>query len=76
MNLLELCFVAVIVALLGVLIWAAVAEGSSPTFELNKADWVCTASHQEMRLRPQWVGKTMIQIPYSAEVCDRWERRP
>jgi hypothetical protein len=46
----------------------------SPTFELRKADWHCTAHHQETRLLPIHSGKTTIIVPQSDDVCDTYVR--
>lgn len=68
-----ICVVLAVLGLIGVVVWQ---ESKAPTFELAKADWTCTAEHDETHQRPQLVGKVTIMVPYTVTVCDRWERRP
>lgn len=64
------CFV-----LIGLLIYLAIIDAKSPTFELRKADWHCTVSRQQMSTMVISTGKTTTVVPRTVTVCDQWSRR-
>lgn len=46
-----------------------------PTFELNKSEWVCSKSHNEINTTWIPVNKTLIPLNTVDEVCDQYERK-
>lgn len=78
-----LLLIACIVLMAGVLLiglpvgaYFAWQDSQSPTFELRKDGWVCTASHVETSTIMIQVGKVLVPSTTSSTVCDRWDRRP
>ena len=67
--------VAALVGLMGFIGWDAWKDRNSPTFELRRDDWVCTASEQRTHQQPMLVGKTTILMPMTRTVCTAYERR-
>jgi heme A synthase len=50
-------------------------DAHSPTFELKKREWACTASHEETGLVAQKIGDTTVMMPTTDVVCDVYTRR-
>ena len=62
--------VGVCVAVVPFFIHLSILESRQPQFTLNKADWVCTAAHEENNL--VLVGKVLV--PSTSVICDQYTR--
>lgn len=49
--------------------------GCGPTFELQKAEWRCSADHVELIPITQQIGNTPITTLHPLIVCDQWTRK-
>jgi len=47
----------------------------SPTFELRKDGWTCTASHTHRSALLVPAGKVLIPVPRNDTVCDQWSAK-
>ena len=71
--------VAAIIVVIGCIIfgfWTALKRERGPTFELNKAEWVCTKSETGLRTQPMLVGKVVILMPVNNTECIEYHRNP
>lgn len=65
---------AVLLAVIGWVIWAAWQDSQRPTFELKRDDWACTKSEARTHLQPMLVGKVTTLVPMSTNVCLQYSR--
>lgn len=74
----EWAIIAAIVAILGSIAFFAVQDSRRPGFELKKADWACSNSHEEATTTYMNMGdgKTIVLMPITTttRVCDQWSR--
>ena len=59
-----------VIALIACVFWA---DYRSPVIELRKDEWRCTATEVRQVMMPMPVGKAIVMVPQSQEVCIRWE---
>lgn len=65
-----------IVLIVPVLIYGAIKSNESPTFELRKDRWRCTASHPVTTTTYVMVGKVLMPISSTHNECDQWSVQP
>jgi len=74
MGWLEWSLVAVVAGLSALFVTAVVVDSKRPGFELKKADWNCTESHQHIWTQFIQSGKTTVPVIHTDTVCDNWKR--
>ena len=67
-------FIAAVFASIGWVSWLTIQDARSPTFELKKADWVCTHTVSRTHMQPMIVGKVTVITPITADECTQYTR--
>lgn len=75
MAVLIVLFIIAAVLIVGGLIAGFIISATSETFTLVKAEWNCTASHEETTTFYNKVGNVMVPMTTTNDVCDKYERR-
>lgn len=75
LNVVMVGLIALCTVPLGILFIWLWADSKSPTFELKKSEWACTASHEETGLVTQKIGDSTVMMPTTDVVCDVYTRR-
>ena len=78
MTMIEWTIIAAILGIIGAIGYWGYAESKREGFELKKADWKCSASHEVTTTTyvNMGDGKTIVLIPITTAhtVCDQWSR--
>lgn len=75
-------WILIVLAVILAVVIGSVAYGvydyiTAEKFELVKADWSCTKSHEEMQWQPVFGDKGQITggYPIYHTICDQWSRK-
>ncbi len=63
------------IVLLAIGVCWLVAASMSPSFTLQKDEWTCTKSHDEIVTRIMSTGKSVVPYQAAESVCDVYQRR-
>lgn len=65
---------AVLLATVGWVLWSAWVESQRPTFELKRDDWACTRNEPRTHLQLILVGRSLVPVPTTTDVCLQYSR--
>lgn len=75
MSFLEYFIVALIVSLLGGIVWYGYADSASDTMELRKDEWQCVKTERRVQQTPMLSSsKMLIRVPTTLTVCVEYKR--